>query len=333
MPEEIRPDFYRIRIPLPDSPLKYLNSYVIRSATRHLVIDTGLNREECRSAMMAGLEALDVDPADTDFFITHLHADHFGLVGRLATNTSRIFFNRPEAELIESWSGWEPMVAFAAKNGFPEDELRLAIQSHPGHKFGSEWVSDISVMKDGDRIEAGAYSFQCIFTPGHSMGHMCLYEPDQKILVAGDHILVDITPNIQCWSDSENPLKSYLESLHKVDRLDTVLTLPGHRRLIGNPADRIRELRAHHNRRLNEVMAILEKGPQHAYQVASRMTWDLKAESWEAFPRAQKWFATGEALAHLRYLEDDGSVFREPKNRITCFTLSRNSPEHSGRIA
>jgi glyoxylase-like metal-dependent hydrolase (beta-lactamase superfamily II) len=333
MPEEIRPDFFRIRIPLPDSPLKYLNSYVIRSITRHLVIDTGLNREECRSAMLAGLDALDVDPADTDFFITHLHADHFGLVGRLATANSRIFFNRPEAELIESWSGWEPMVAFAANNGFPEGELRLAIQSHPGHKFGSEWVPDISVMKDGDRIDAGPYSFQCLFTPGHSMGHMCLYEPDRKILVAGDHILVDITPNIQCWSDSDNPLKSYLESLYKVGRLDTVLTLPGHRRLIGNPADRIRELMAHHSRRLNEVIAILDNGSQHAYQVASRMTWDLKAESWEAFPRAQKWFATGEALAHLRYLEDSGVIFREPKSPVTRFTLDRAKGQVSRRIA
>jgi glyoxylase-like metal-dependent hydrolase (beta-lactamase superfamily II) len=333
MPEEIRPDFFRIRVPLPDSPLKYLNSYVIRSTTRHLVIDTGLNREECRSAMMAGLEELDVDLADTDFFITHLHADHFGLVGRLATDSSRIFFNRPEAELIESWSGWEPMIAFAAKNGFPEDELRLAIQSHPGHKFGSEWVPDVSVMKDGDRINAGPYSFQCLFTPGHSMGHMCLYEPVQKILVAGDHILVDITPNIQCWSDSENPLKRYLESLDRVNGLDIVLTLPAHRRLIGNPADRIRDLRAHHSRRLTEVVAILEKGPQHAYQVASQMNWDLKAESWEAFPRAQKWFATGEALAHLRYLEDTGSVVREPKSAITCFTLNRAKGRVNGRTA
>ena len=156
MPEEIRPDFHRIRIPLPDSPLKYLNSYVIRSGARNLIIDTGLNRKECLDAMLDGLEELNIELAQTDFFITHLHADHFGLVGRLATDTSRIFFNRPEAELIESWAGWEPMVAFAGKNGFPENELRLAIQSHPGYKFGSEWFPDLNVLKDGDEIAVGS---------------------------------------------------------------------------------------------------------------------------------------------------------------------------------
>ena len=51
MIEELLPDLFRIEIPLPNSPLKYLNSYVIRSPERNLVIDTGLNRKECLEAM------------------------------------------------------------------------------------------------------------------------------------------------------------------------------------------------------------------------------------------------------------------------------------------
>lgn len=321
MIEEIRPDFFRIEIPLPDSPLKYLNSYVIRSEKRNLIVDTGLNRTECLEAMLAGLEQLNIELDQTHFFITHLHADHFGLVGKLVTGTSRIFFNRPETELIESWVGLEPMVAFAGKNGFPENELRLAIESHPGHKFASDWVPDLSVLRDGDEIKVGKYLFKCLFTPGHSMGHMCLYEPARKILVAGDHILIDITPNIQCWSDSDNPLKNYLASLDRVGKLEIDLTLPGHRRLIENPEARIAELRQHHQRRLNEVVSILKQGPQSAFQVASQMTWDLKADSWDDFPRAQKWFATGEALAHLRYLEEAGAIFRDDKNSVVRFAL------------
>ena len=151
------------------------------------------------------------------------------------------------------------------------------------------------------------------------MGHRCLHEPDQKILVAGDHILIDITPNIQCWSDSENPLKNYLESLDKVNRLDIELTLPGHRRLITDPAERIMQLKEHHSRRLKEVVAILSNEPQHAFQVASQMSWDLRASSWDDFPRAQKWFATGEALAHLRFLEAEGTVFRSSNNNVAVF--------------
>jgi len=46
------------------------------------VIDTGLNRKECLEAMETGLREIKVDLGKTDFFITHLHADHFGLVGK-----------------------------------------------------------------------------------------------------------------------------------------------------------------------------------------------------------------------------------------------------------
>ncbi len=207
MIEEIQHNLFRVEVPLPNSPLKFLNSYVIRSSDRNLIVDTGLNRKECLDAMQLGLKQLDIDLAKTDFFITHLHADHFGLVSKLATGTSQVFFNRPETELIEASGWWERMVAYAAKNGFPENELRAAIQSHPGREFASEWVPEISILQDGDEIIAGDYRFRCVSTPGHSLGHTCLYEPDKKILVAGDHILIDITPNIQCWSDDHNPLR------------------------------------------------------------------------------------------------------------------------------
>lgn len=321
MIEEIRPNFYRVEIPLPNSPLKTLNSYVIRSAERNLIVDTGLNRDECLDAMQAGLNELNLELVKTDFFITHLHADHFGLIGRLATDTSKIYFNRPETELIEARGGWEPMIDYAGKNGYPKNDLRAALESHPGHKFASEWIPETSVVDDGDEISVGEYLFKFVFTPGHSKGHMCLYEPTQKILVAGDHILVDITPNIQCWSDIDNPLKNYLKSLDKVSRLDIELTLPAHRRLIKSPNARINQLIEHHHKRLNEVVSILNDGPQHAYQVASRLTWDLDTDSWDAFPQAQKWFATGEAIAHLRYLEEEGQITREVKDNVIRYCL------------
>lgn len=78
------PDIYEIRVELPDNPLQYLNSYVIKGKTRNLVIDTGFNRPACRASLCAGLHALDIDLQKTDLFLTHLHADHTGLVGLFA---------------------------------------------------------------------------------------------------------------------------------------------------------------------------------------------------------------------------------------------------------
>ena len=83
MPEEICQNIYRIEVPLPENPLKSLNSYVIKGKDRNLVVDTGFNQKICLEAMQTGLSTLGIDLSQTDFFITHFHADHFGLVAVL----------------------------------------------------------------------------------------------------------------------------------------------------------------------------------------------------------------------------------------------------------
>ena len=137
--------------------------------------------------------------------------------------------------------------------------------------------------------------------------------------------MIDITPNIQCWTDEQNPLQDYIASLDKVNDIEIDLVLPGHRRLITDHKTRIAELKEHHKKRLGEILFILASTPFTAFEVASRMTWDLDCDSWENFPLAQKWFATGEAIAHLRYLERKGFITGRDQDGMTAFTLDKMS--------
>ena len=151
---------------------------------------------------------------------------------------------------------------------------------------------------------------------------MCLYEPNKKIFLAGDHILNDITPNIQLWSDEWNPLMEYLASLDKVNELDIELVLPGHRGIFKSCKERIQELKHHHQKRLDEIISILGKGKKNAFQVASQMSWDIICDSWDKFPFSQKWFATGEAIAHLKYLREKGTIRREMRRQRIVFSTN-----------
>ncbi len=318
--EEILPQLFRAEIPLPQNPLKATNSYIIKAKSSSLIIDTGMNREECLTAMSAVLTDLGIDLRQTDFFITHLHADHLGLVGELAAPSSSIFFNQPDAEIVALANLWELLFQIAAKHGFPQNELKEALAMHPGNRYRAAGPINFELVKEGDRLTYGPYTFTCIHTPGHTPGHLCLYEQSQKLFVSGDHILGDITPNISAWDDAENPLREYLQSLDKVYPMEIELLLPGHRRIVADCRGRILELRAHHQERLQEVTSILKsKGPSSAYEIASRMDWDIVAQSWEYFPVAQKWFAIGEAIAHIRYLEDAGTVQRRQQNGTVLF--------------
>ena len=89
---------------------------------------------------------------------------------------------------------------------------------------------------------------------------------------------------------------------------------------------RIGELKHHHQVRAEEVLRILRQGNQNAYQVATQMTWDIDCRRWDDFPVQQKWFATGEALSHLQYLQGKGRVKREVTAGKVSFSILSSKP-------
>jgi len=322
MIEKIMPDLYLIKVPIPNNPLKVTNSYIIKGKGNNLIIDTGLNLKESLNAILSGLKKIDVDLKKTDFFITHLHSDHLDLALALATNSSKIYFNHPEAEFIGRSNEWDSELYNIAKVcGFPENRLQEIIKKYSWHRYRKVDPDIFTILKEGDIIDVGDFHLKCKETKGHSKGHICLYESGKKMLFAGDHILSDITPNISLFSYENNPLKDYLISLDKVYKLDIELVLPGHRSFIRDCRKRIDELKLHHKMRTNEILSILGQGRKDAFQIASKMSWEMTYDSWESFAINHKFFATLEAIAHLKYLEEDGFIQKETQGQKILFSL------------
>ncbi len=324
MIQEIASGIYRLEIPLPMSELQSINAYVVRGIERHLIIDTGVNTGECMSAMEKALKALDIEPDDLDFFITHYHGDHFGLVHRLMGDVSSVYISEKDGRAVERIATGDilkEIKGFILLSGIPNEGSGSMAPPDAARPFKPDRPFPFKFVKDDDFLQIGDYRFQCVATPGHSVGHTCLYESERRILFSGDHILGDITPSIQARSLNVNPLADYLMSLDKIQGLDVDLVLPGHRNMIRNCQRRIRELRAHHKERADEVISILRTGKKNAYQVAALMTWSTDCDSWDAFPGFQKFFATGEAFAHLVYLGSLGSVKIQQQGEKAFFSL------------
>jgi glyoxylase-like metal-dependent hydrolase (beta-lactamase superfamily II) len=323
MIKEILPGIYQIKIPLPGNPLRALNSYLIKGHNRCLLVDTGFNWPECKQAQLDAMAALEVDWSEVDFFITHVHGDHSGLAYELAQHNAHIYCSRIDADIMRECmteTYWREVNSFFTRHGFPAEKIRNQAAHMTDFISGSEL--DFQYVKAGDVLAVGSYNLVCVDTPGHSPGHVCLYEPERKILIAGDHILGDITPNITPWTGVEDSLGNYLLSLDEVNAMDIDLVLPGHRAVIADHRVRIAEIRRHHKIRLEEILDILEQGPMTAYQVASLMHWDLSYKTWNEYPSFQQWFAAGEAIAHLEYLDKLKQVRLETKeNGLSYFTL------------
>ncbi len=313
---------YRIAIPLPNNPLKQLNSYFIKERNRGLLIDTGFNLPECKAALLEGIETLHADWPKIDFFITHFHADHSGLIGELAKRGSTIYCNEVDAKILQKTHNnkyWEQVQLFYIMHGYPQEELEKLINVLPSTMSKQE--TQFTYVKEGEILAFGDYLLICISTPGHTPGHMCLYEPKHKFIISGDHIIADITPNITARFDFHDALGWYLRSLNKIDLIDVHLVFPGHRQIINDCHERIRELQLHYKNRLEEVRVIMEQGPMSAYQAASLIHWDMPFSFWDQVPNQQKWFAVGEAIAHLENLAEQGIVQRIRSDEKLAYIL------------
>jgi len=296
------------------------------SDDRNLIIDTGFNMPECLDAMRSGINELGLDMAKTDIISTHLHHDHNGSVPQIISETSKVYMGRIDREIFielmtDADTHWSNAEAKYEREGYPTAELARTRLENPARKYKPSRLFDIVPLNDGDTISCGDLHWEVIITPGHTPGHMCLYEQNHKILIAGDHVLFDITPNITCWEELDDSLGSYFESLKKISALDVDIALTGHRSNDGLFKERIQELLEHHAKRLEDIIAIVQKNPNiSGYDIAAKMIWSIRATSWEDFPPGQRWFAVGEAIAHIEHLVLLGKLRRHEVDNINTYT-------------
>ncbi|WP_352399858.1 MBL fold metallo-hydrolase [Anaerotignum sp.] len=301
------PTIYKIDVPLPNNPLKNLNSYVIQDGGESLIVDTGFNRPECKVALLEGLQELKVNWEKTNMFLTHLHSDHSGLAPAVMhENPGKIYMSKKDHDYL-GWilngNRWDTFDGIYQKEGFTEEQVAWLKDENPARGFEPDYYFDAEIVDDGDRIQVGSYGFQCVYTPGHTPGHMCLYLPEKKLMLSGDHILFDITPNITSWVAVDDSLGNYLDSLVKIRNYDMETVLPAHRKNEMDVYVRIDEIIHHHLIRLEETIDAVGDFPNaHATKIGSCLKWSMRGKTWDEFPLSQRWFAVGETMSHLDYL-------------------------------
>lgn len=317
MLEQVYPNIYRNDVVLPNNPLKMLNCFIVKGKDRNMIVDTGFNRPECQEDFLRGLKELDLDIEKTDLFLTHLHSDHIGL-GPLAEGMgARLLAGARESVAIDRMSTEEHWEFFYdVMRYFGLEKYGMTAKDHPGYRFRPARLTECIKLSEGDELPVGDYVFTVVDIPGHTLGHIGLYEKKHKLFFCGDHILGNITPNITFWGFEQDVLAIYLDSLRKVREYDIKLMLPGHRALIHDHRARIDELLTHHDRRLAELLDIIQGKEHAACEAAAKMTWDLSIKNWEDFPSAQKWFSSGEAMSHLEHLYSTGKAARKERDGV-----------------
>jgi len=315
---EILPGVIQLKIPIPNNPLGNLNAYLLKGKDGHILVDTGWPTQETLDILIEELAGINLTPEDIkSIFITHAHPDHLGLAGRLRDLYGmKIMMHRSEAPSAapDRWELDDHIWKWLLLNGMPESDVDVLKKRKWGQQQFVWRVEPDVLLEGGETFELESSHVEVIFTPGHSRGHLCLYDPERRFLLAGDHMLPVITPSINFYPRSAaNPLGRYIDSIKKIQPLDVDIVLPAHQNIFFNFQQRLTELISHHEERAGELLAAMGDSEKTAYRIMLDMQW--VGISSEVVPGRdlepiQQMSACAETLAHLEYLRLEGAVER-----------------------
>ena len=328
---EIIPGIYQLPLPLPNSSLGYINTYLVQGNNGYLLIDTGWDTEEAFDSLKKQLTDIGINLEDvSQMVVTHAHPDHYGLAGKLKhLYGTKLALHCREKDFIESrYINMDGLLQQLAQwlqvNGTHRDELtELQTASLGMRKFVTPCLPDVTLY-GYENITTGYFSLKVLPTPGHAPGHICLYEPTRKILFSGDHILPTITPHVGLHpQSSSNPLGDYLDSLNRLKQLDVKLVLPGHEHPFTDFKPRIEELIQHHKQRNLEILSALKANPKTAYQIATEITWmhDINGVGWDKLGPWDKRMAVLETLSHLEAMRAMGEIDKFTRDNIIYYRM------------
>jgi glyoxylase-like metal-dependent hydrolase (beta-lactamase superfamily II) len=310
---------YHITLPLPLWS-RQVNLYLIEDHDGFVLIDCGVDTDEAFAALQHQLKEIGVSLADLSrILITHCHHDHYGMVGRIkqvapvAVAMHSIGRERADRIYVHAGRPGPGLDALLLKYGLPG---RYAAKAEDVMLAWRDLVSPAAIegeLVDGQSVQMGSRTYRVLHTPGHSAGHVCFYDSERRLLLAGDHLSAERVPHVGVTLfTGGNPLGQYLDSLRRVSDLDVDVVLPGHGAPFTDHRRRVGEVIAHYTARTEQVLRALGGGQPAAHDVALQVFGgDLSTfEGRLAFT---------ETLAHLELLASEGRIEKYQDGVTTLF--------------
>jgi glyoxylase-like metal-dependent hydrolase (beta-lactamase superfamily II) len=304
--DELEPDIRRITFDLPLG-IDHVHCYLLRaSGGGWILVDTGLGTRDVEERWRAVLAELD-DPVEA-IVVSHMHPDHVGGARDVAGLTGApVYQGREDHEqCVRAWGTRNPerFARYWLSHGMPESSVEGLLTDSGRLASAVHWVERPDrLLEPGEDVDG----WQVELLRGHADGHIVLLR--DGVMIAGDTILTGITPAIGLYPESRpDPLGDYYASLRRIEELAPRVAYAGHKDPVRDPAGRAREIRAHHDVRLDRAVAALDGDPRSAYDLSLA----LFPEELSATLRR---FATAESLAHLERLVAAGRAARAGEQR------------------
>ena len=228
-PVEISPLIRRVLARNPNAFTFHGTGTYIVGRGRVAVIDPGPLIDEHVTALQAALAGETI----THILITHTHSDHSPAAAPLKAATGAKTY------------GFGPHGAGKRDEGIDVEE-----------GGDMDFRPDV-VVRDGDTIEGDGWTFDCLYTPGHTSNHICFGLREEKSLFSGDHVMGWSTTVI---GPPDGDMAHYFASLRKLTARDDRLYYPTHGNPIRAPQAFVTKLIEHRIARERQIEECLKRG-------------------------------------------------------------------------
>jgi len=318
--ERTLPGVWRLRLPLPWPGVPHGNAWVIGDGggswsipkgEGFVLIDTGIHDERSFDELAAALAMVGLDIGGCRLLVcTHAHSDHYGQAASIVEATGCELWMHPNHEHMtraaEDPDAWlEAQLEMAQQSGVPEAALTAYREARRGQDFGlSGIIEPDRNLVDGVEIETGLGTWQVVETPGHAPSHVCLFQPERRLLISGDHLLGRISLFYN-YGYTPDPAGEFLSSLDAVDELNARLCLPGHGRTFTDVRAHVEANRELVGERVAGALVAIQEGEPTALEVQPSVHGRPLDEL------TGNWWLT-ETLCYLTHLEQTGRARRIP---------------------
>ncbi len=309
--EKMLPGLWRLRLPLPWPGVPHGNAWAIAAGSGVVLVDTGMHEAGSLAQLERAMAQVNLRLEHVRLVAcTHAHSDHWGQAAPICDATGAELWMHPNHE-HGTCSATDPAAALARRlevgrqSGVPEAALSHYADRLKGMPSGiARVIEPDRDLLPGVTVETDLGAWQVYETPGHAPSHVCLFQPERRLLISGDHLLGRISLYYD-YGWTPDPVGEFLHSLDVIDALDVRLCLAGHGRPFTDVHAHIEGNRKLVAERLAAVVAALDGQPRTAVEISPSVYGEPLT------PANGSWLLS-QTLCYLRHLERTGGVVREP---------------------
>ena len=300
--ERVLPGLWRLRLPLPWPGVPHCNAWAIAAGTGIVLVDTGMHEPGSLAQLERAMDQVNLRLEHVQLLAcTHDHSDHWGQAAPIMERAGCELWMHPNHPHATASAG-DPQAGLARRlevgrqSGVPPQALAEYAEEIKDIPSGvARVVEPDHALVNGVTIETDLGVWTAYETPGHAPSHVCLFQPERRLLISGDHVLGRISLFYN-YGYTPDPVGEFLASLDTVDALDARLALSGHGKPFVDVHGHIEGNRQLVAERLEAVLTAVGAQPKTALEILP----EVYGQPLEF--RSASWFLS-ETLCYLRHLQ------------------------------